>query len=231
MQVSLSSLQHAMAAVANIGNTVFSKEDFNGFKDIGQGGKKGDVESTGMFGRGAQCLYHFTDLPELLSNDSFLVLDPQQQFLPIDPKMRRKRRVGVKMPFTTVNRLAPDQMAPFVGLYSFDPNQAKFDGTIFRFPLRAIGAKTSLKETQQTVDSAHVKYLLREYFATARTALLFLRYATSHQSSSRSGRRKVPNGRFRQSVFSVRIITRFSGLKLRRLRPVLRSRKTFGALV
>ena len=155
---------------------VFSQQDFDGFKDIGQGGKKGDDKSTGMFGRGAQSLYHFTDVPMLVSNDAFVVLDPQKQVLPTELTRRNQRRVGIKMPLTSVNRLAPDQVTPFNGLYGFDPNEANFNGTIFRLPLRAIGAQSSLRETQQTVDLVHVRRLLQEYLNTARTALLFLRH-------------------------------------------------------
>ena len=86
-------------------DAVFSKKDFAGFKDIGQGGKKGDIDSTGMFGRGALSMYHFTDVPMLLSSDSFLVLDPQQRVLPINYNRRRERKVGTKISLSAVSRL------------------------------------------------------------------------------------------------------------------------------
>ena len=154
----------------------FSKKDFDGFKDIGQGGKKGDDESTGMFGRGAQSLYHFTDVPMLVSNDAFVILDPRRQVLPFEVRRRDQRRVGIKTPLNSVNRLAPDQLKPFTGLYDFDPNNSNYNGTIFRFPLRPPGAQTSLKETQQAVDLVIVKHLLDSYLVTARTAMVFLRH-------------------------------------------------------
>jgi len=124
---------------------------------------------------GALSMYHFTDVPMLVSADSFLVLDPQQQVLPIDYRRRRKRRVGTRMLISAVERVALDQMSPFVGLHGFDRGADQYDGTIFRFPLRTIGAKTNLKDTSPQVDLAAVKSLLEAYFATARTALLFLR--------------------------------------------------------
>ena len=154
---------------------MFSENDFKGFKDIGQGGKRGDAASTGMFGRGALTMYHFTDVPMLLSNDSFVILDPQQQVLPIVYRKRRARRVGTKMSFSAVNRLAPDQLAPFVGLHGFQQDVDHYEGTMFRFPLRTFGAKTSLKETHETAD---VRSLLKGYFNTARTAILFLRHVS-----------------------------------------------------
>jgi len=163
-------------ALAKI-SAVFSKQDFAGFKDIGQGGKHGDPNSTGMFGRGSQSMYHFTDLPMLVSARSFLVIDPQQMVLPIDKY--RKRKVGTKLSFPTVRSLALDQLSPFDGLHGFDSTTEYYDGTIFRFPLREYGTKTELKDTKERVDQANVRSLLEDYFATARTALLFLRHVES----------------------------------------------------
>ena len=156
-------------------DAVFSKKDFAGFKDIGQGGKKDGIHSTGMFGRGAPSMYHFTDVPMLLSSDSFLVPDPQQKVLPINYNRRRERKVGTKISLTAVNRLAPDQLAPFSGLHNFVTGLDYYEGTIFRFPFRALGTKTLLKDHVQRVDGVAVRSLLRDYLAVARTALLFLR--------------------------------------------------------
>lgn len=160
-------------------DAVFSKKDFAGFKDIGLGGKKDDIHSTGMFGRGALSMYHFTDVPMLVSDDSFLVLDPQQRVLPVNYNRRRERKVGTKISLSAVNRLAPDQLGPFLGLYNFVRNVDRYNGTIFRFPLRAVGAKTLLKDHVQHVDPVGVRSLLGEYLAVARTALLFLRNVES----------------------------------------------------
>ena len=160
-------------------DAVFSKKDFAGFKDIGQGGKRDNIHSTGMFGRGALSMYHFTDVPMLLSSDSFLVLDPQQKVLPINYNRRRERKVGTKISLSAVNRLAPDQLAPFLGLTNFVAGSDYYEGTIFRFPLRALGAQTQLCDRLQWVDAAVVRLLLTNYLAIARTALLFLRNVES----------------------------------------------------
>lgn len=154
---------------------VFSKQDFAGFKDIGRGGKQDDASSTGMFGMGALSMYHFTDVPTLVSADSFLVLDPQQQVLPMNYSKRRRRRVGMKMSIKAVGRVAPDQVSPFEGLHDFDKSAEHYHGTIFRFPLRATGGKTTLKDAAGQTDLAGTKSLLEAYFLIARIALLFLR--------------------------------------------------------
>ena len=164
---------------------MFTKNDFSGFKNIGQGGKKNDPTSGGMFGRGALSMYHFTDVPMLISKESFLVLDPQQQVLPIAFRRRRERRVGTKMSLTKVNHLAPDQLTPFVGLSGFDRDLEDFEGTIFRFPLRSSDTRSSLKSQHQIVGWKEIRELLEKYQDTARTALLFLRHVTTIRFSIR----------------------------------------------
>lgn len=118
-------------------------------------------------------MYHFTDIPTIVSADSFLVLDPQEQVLPVKRRSRR-RRVGTKVPLSAVNRLAADQLAPFHGLHGFSQGLHEYKGSVFRFPFRKAGAKSRLKDTAQQVDSAAVKAVLQDYFSAARTALLFL---------------------------------------------------------
>ena len=167
------------AALFVCNNAVFSQRDFTGFKDIGQGGKKHDIHSIGMFGRGALSMYHFTDVPMLLSNDSFLIIDPQQKVLPVNYNRRRERKVGTKISLSAVNKLAPDQLVPFLGLNNFVKDLVHYEGTIFRFPLRAVGAMTHLKDRVQQVDTVTVRKLLEDYLAVARMALLFLRNVES----------------------------------------------------
>ncbi len=75
--------------------------------------------------------------------------------------------------------LAPDQLAPFLGLYTFVKDLDHYDGTIFRFPLRTLATETLLKDHMQHVDRLAVRSLLENYMAVARTALLFLRSVES----------------------------------------------------
>lgn len=121
-------------------------------------------------------MYHFTDVPMLVSANSLLILNPQQRLLPINPKNHPKRKVGTKLPLSRVSHRVPDQLSPFVGLYGFEPFLENFNGTIFRFPLRANGSQGSRKENFKQIDQAQVELLLRGYYTTARTALLFLRH-------------------------------------------------------
>ena len=160
------------AALISYNDGTFSEKDFAGFKEIGQGGKGDDATTTGMFGRGALSMYHFTDVPMIISGGFYLVLDPQQERLPRNKHHMRK--AGIKIPLATTRRIAVDQLTPFDGLYGYDKSKDFFNGTIFRFPLRPHGTKTTLKDSAQHVDCKMARALLEIYFKTARVSLLFL---------------------------------------------------------
>ena len=151
---------------------MFSEKDFAGFKDIGKGSKGNDVTSTGMFGRGALSLYHFTDVPMLVSGKWFLIIDPQQELLPRNKL--RKRKVGMRISLENLSGSCPDQLAPFHGLFGFVEKTHFYEGTIFRLPFRA-SAQTTLKEIPEIIDFSATERLLEEYYENARMTLLFLR--------------------------------------------------------
>ncbi|KAL8802700.1 MAG: hypothetical protein Q9182_003658 [Xanthomendoza sp. 2 TL-2023] len=153
-------------------NRVFSENDFRGFKEIGRGGKTSDETSTGMFGRGAMTMYHFTDVPMLISGSSFLILDPQRRFLPLNKHWQHK--VGVKVSLATARQRFPDQLRPFHGLQGYSMDSDTYDGTLFRLPLRSM-EQTLLKENSALIDVNETQALLEDYYATAQMSLLFLR--------------------------------------------------------
>lgn len=155
---------------------VFSNEDFAGFKDIGCGSKAHDVTSTGMFGRGALSMYHFTDVPMIVSGKSFLILDPQRRLLPKNKHFQRK--AGIKISLATANRDCPDQLTPFDGLCGFSKGLEEYKGTLFRFGFRK-SVETQLKDNSAMIGSVETERLLREYFKDADMAMLFLRNVSS----------------------------------------------------
>lgn len=165
------------AALFAYNDGVFSEQDYAGFKDIGQGGKVEDATTTGMFGRGALSMYHFTDLPMLISGGFYVALDPQQRCLTRNRRWNRK--VGVKIALSTARRVAGDQLAPFYGLHGFDKNCDYYRGTIFRLPFRAPSKQTLLKTSPLHADSRATQRLLEDYFDTARISLLFLHNVTN----------------------------------------------------
>lgn len=56
-------------------SAVFSEADFNGFKNVGEGNKREDQTAVGQFGRGSQTMYHWTDVPIILSGKHLLILE------------------------------------------------------------------------------------------------------------------------------------------------------------
>lgn len=151
---------------------MFSEKDFNGLKAIGRGGKSDNSTTTGMFGRGAISMYHFTDVPMIISGHHFLVLDPQKKFLPRNRRQRRK--IGVKITLETARRICADHLAPFHDVCGFSSDMDYYDGTLFRFPFRGTRF-TKLKEHDFFIEPVRTKNLLDNYFEDASMALLFLR--------------------------------------------------------
>ena len=167
----LASFQGPSLMVYN--DSVFSDKDFAGFKDIGQGGKQEDATTTGMFGRGAMTMYHFTDVPMLISGGFFLVLDPQQERLPRNQKTF-KRKLGIKIPLSKVRHRAQDTLEPFNGMHGYHKDMDYFEGTIFRFPFRRPRQKTDLQDTVMHHDAQSTEHRLHNYLSVARSSLLFL---------------------------------------------------------
>lgn len=54
---------------------VFSDNDFKGFKNVGEGSKAHDKAAIGQFGRGSQTMYHWTDVPLILSGRYLVILE------------------------------------------------------------------------------------------------------------------------------------------------------------
>ncbi|TGO40070.1 hypothetical protein BHYA_0043g00420 [Botrytis hyacinthi] len=153
-------------------DAVFQDSDFKGFKNVGVGSKREDRSTIGMFGRGSQTMYHFTDNPVLLSGDYLLILDPLQACLPLN-RYWQARKPGVKILLSKLKQVHPNQLAPFQDLWGYDSDSDHYDGTIFRFPLRKHVSPLRAKQEPPSVDS--VRLLLDKYFQEARISLLFLK--------------------------------------------------------
>ncbi|KAM0180824.1 hypothetical protein ACHAPF_002117 [Botrytis cinerea] len=153
-------------------DAVFQDSDFKGFKNVGVGSKREDRSTIGMFGRGSQTMYHFTDNPVLLSGDYLLILDPLQACLPLNRNWQA-RKPGVKILLSKLKQVHPNQLAPFQDLWGYDSDSDHYDGTIFRFPLR--NQVSPLRARQEPPSIGSVRSLLDKYFQEARISLLFLK--------------------------------------------------------
>ena len=63
-------------------NAVFTDDDFRGLKDVGMGSKIDQLDKIGRMGLGALSMYHFTQVPTLLSGNRIVILDPSREHLP-----------------------------------------------------------------------------------------------------------------------------------------------------
>ena len=83
-----------------------------------------------IFRTGFNSVYHFSDLPEFVSGDHMVVLDPHSAYLP-------GRKGGTKIQFQKLQLLDrfPDTTAPF--LHFGCTMREHYPGTLFRFPLRS----------------------------------------------------------------------------------------------
>ncbi|XMA11553.1 hypothetical protein WAI453_004344 [Rhynchosporium graminicola] len=155
-------------------NGTFTEKDFNGLKNVGEGSKMLNKRSIGQLGRGSQTMFHFTDYPMILSGEYLLILDPQQEVLPMNAK-KGKRKPGVKLKLAKVREACPDQLTPFDGFFGYTIDQDRFPGTIFRFPLVTPSSQGNLRISKRELNSAEVHKLMDAYFDEARISLLFLR--------------------------------------------------------
>jgi sacsin len=155
-------------------DAVFSEEDFLNLSQIGQGSKLDKMAATGRFGLGFNAVYHFTDLPSLVSGEHIVIFDPHAKFLP----GISSQQPGLKIAFLQQDVCAqfPDQFEPYK-FYGCDL-KSRYEGTLFRFPLRstATAKRSEIKREVQT--EASIRSLLESFRKVALESLLFLRHVT-----------------------------------------------------
>ncbi|KAF9431361.1 hypothetical protein BGZ76_000415 [Entomortierella beljakovae] len=141
----------------------FTKEDFRGLCIIDKGSKKRDSTKIGRHGLGFNSVYHFTDVPSVVSGSHVGFFDPQRAYLP--PRHTSKGDVpqaGIKCDFTQGSGNAySDQWQPYVGHLDCSM-ESHFEGTVFRIPLRTndvtlrgthVGRRWKLPEVEDMVKS------------------------------------------------------------------------------
>jgi sacsin len=92
---------------------IFSKSDFEAFINVGAGTKATDATRIGKYGLGSLTMYHFTDVPSMISEKYFVIHDPSRRYLPLHGK---KRRAGLRIPLSLMARDYAHHLVPFVGI-------------------------------------------------------------------------------------------------------------------
>ena len=132
---------HGPALVVN-NNAMFTKEDFKNITKLAGATKVGQVLKIGKFGVGFCSVYHITDIPSFISDDLLYIFDPTLTYL--KDEIRNPALPGKKVSFTSNFISRSKQLAPYVGLFGFDP-QSHYEGTMFRFPFRTTASELSGK--------------------------------------------------------------------------------------
>ncbi|ETL96493.1 hypothetical protein, variant 1 [Phytophthora nicotianae] len=150
----------------------FSDGDFINLARIGQASKLQRAATTGRFGLGFNSVYHFTDLPSIVSAKSIVMFDPHATHLPgisaVNP--------GIKIRFANANivKQFPDQFAPFKGVFGCDLEH-HYKGTLFRFPLRDSTLAESSEIKRRGYSHREIVELFKSFQASIIDTLLFLR--------------------------------------------------------
>ena len=133
-----------------------------------------------------------TDLPCIISGDTFAVLDPHK--VNINCKEHGVELTGTDMSVAELCS-SPGLLSSYNGLFGFEVplEDDYYDGTIFRFPLRPPGANSKLSETAYSSEKV-VQNLFHSLKEEATILLLFLKNITTislYNYDQRSGKPKL----------------------------------------
>ncbi|KAK1930915.1 Sacsin [Phytophthora citrophthora] len=150
----------------------FSDGDFISLARIGQASKLQRAATTGRFGLGFNSVYHFTDLPSIVSAKSIVMFDPHATHLP----GISAANPGIKIRFanSSIVKQFPDQFAPFKGVFGCDLEH-HYKGTLFRFPLRDNVLAESSEIKRRGYSHREIVELFRSFQGSIIDTILFLR--------------------------------------------------------
>ncbi|KAF9349650.1 hypothetical protein BGX26_012077 [Mortierella sp. AD094] len=156
----------------------FTESDFKALSKLGEGNKRGDSSKIGRHGLGFNSVYHFTDVPSVVSGSYIGFFDPQREYL---PKVRTSEGLvgqgGTRSNFLRLRGdTISDQLQPYKGLFGCDM-KSHYKGTIFRIPLRT--ADTQMRSSGKSIINSHwtlsnMHDMLRRWVEDAKVGMLFL---------------------------------------------------------
>ena len=165
-------------AICVYNDATFKQKDFASLASLANSSKFGDVGSTGRFGCGWNSVYHFTDVPSIVSGEHVVFLDPHRKYLPGTAGFSRP---GMKIRFvgTRIKQQFPDQFDPFCNYFGCDMEN-QFNGTLFRFPLRTaeLAADSEIKSGQPYMLD-DIRSLFAAFHLHLTDLLLFLKNVKS----------------------------------------------------
>ena len=174
---------------------VFTDPDFNALVTVGMGSKSGDSSKIGKYGLGSLTMYLFTDIPSMISGEYFIIFDPTRQYLPIGIGQNRPQ-AGTRLKLSNMKSNFRDQLFPFVGIGGYTLGTViisvlitlleldKFEGTIFRFPIRSKEQYNRSPFASQSAIAGYdniIKYLSEKYYDQARRSVIMLKNVNNIQ--------------------------------------------------
>ncbi|KAE9321360.1 hypothetical protein PF001_g4953 [Phytophthora fragariae] len=150
----------------------FSDGDFINLARVGQASKLQRAATTGRFGLGFNSVYHFTDLPSIVSAKSIVIFDPHATHLP----GISAANPGIKIRFANANivKQFPDQFAPFKNVFGCDLEH-HYNGTLFRFPLRSSVLAEASEIKRRGYSHNEIVDLFKSFQTSIIDTMLFLR--------------------------------------------------------
>ena len=130
---------HGPALVVH-NNATFTQDDFTNITKLAAATKASKALKIGKFGVGFCSVYHITDVPSFVSQDTLCIFDPTLSYL--KKEIKNPARPGKKVKFASRFIASSNQLVPYTGLFDFDPKEA-YSGTMFRFPFRTSASELS----------------------------------------------------------------------------------------
>ncbi|GES93021.1 histidine kinase-like ATPase [Rhizophagus clarus] len=151
-------------ALLAINGTIFEENDFVSLLSLADSKKQNQFDKIGVMGVGFNSIYHITDSPSFITGDKYVILDPHEWYY----------NGGVKFDFVEENLFVeyPDQFAPFAPFGI--PCNERFEGTIFRHPLRN---STDSKISKKIYKTDEILKMFHKFYKNESiNCLLFLKY-------------------------------------------------------
>eukprot|EP00736_Rhodelphis_marinus_P000378 Rmarinus@m.27629 len=152
-------------------DAVFTDDDFEGIRNVGDSQKVNKPHKTGRFGIGFNSVYHMTDLPSFVSRNRLAFFDPHCKYLRAQP--------GTILDFVRQKLFQrfKDQAVPYIafGCNMVDP----FNGTLFRLPLREPEQASRSRICSHAFSTKLVRQCLNEFERNVAGTLLFLKYVAT----------------------------------------------------
>ncbi|KAL3132914.1 hypothetical protein ABBQ38_006828 [Trebouxia sp. C0009 RCD-2024] len=162
----------------------FSDQDWQNYTlSVGDSAKANDSETIGKFGKGALTAYSLTDVIQIFSGNSLLILDPHCTHLHDHlPSVFGNVVDKADKHFVDVYADSPDQLDPF---QSFTHNcesvpslktDMHYPGTLFRLALRTEAAAQRSEISKESLSPDQIAQALNEFAQAAPDLLLFTRH-------------------------------------------------------